>query len=132
LGFRTPKTAIDGSYIDKKCPFTGLVSIRGRILTGDVVVSCVSIMSKQSQTDDYLSLPRCTEPSSSAVNTSITSPNTADTRSATRTSLPTSHPHSVLRKVIRLLLVNAGRCQRQCDSMVRAHDEAVGNILTDT
>ncbi|KAF2019426.1 40S ribosomal protein S11 [Aaosphaeria arxii CBS 175.79] len=37
LGFRTPKTAIDGSYIDKKCPFTGLVSIRGRILTGTVV-----------------------------------------------------------------------------------------------
>ncbi|KAH7027680.1 ribosomal protein S17-domain-containing protein [Microdochium trichocladiopsis] len=37
LGFRTPKAAIDGSYIDKKCPFTGLVSIRGRILTGTVV-----------------------------------------------------------------------------------------------
>ncbi|MCJ1440422.1 MAG: ribosomal 40S subunit protein S11A [Stictis urceolatum] len=37
LGFRTPKTAIEGSYIDKKCPFTGLVSIRGRILTGKVV-----------------------------------------------------------------------------------------------
>ncbi|KAI3000412.1 hypothetical protein CBS147346_7102 [Aspergillus niger] len=50
LGFRTPKTAIEGSYIDlekalgdrfaepdKKCPFTGLVSIRGRILTGRVV-----------------------------------------------------------------------------------------------
>merc|ERR1712014_515322 len=25
LGFRTPKNAIEGSYIDKKCPFTGLV-----------------------------------------------------------------------------------------------------------
>lgn len=69
LGFRTPKTAIEGSYIgkellffrfastisseaglrtecqmlmclspiDKKCPFTGEVSIRGRILTGTVV-----------------------------------------------------------------------------------------------
>ncbi|KEF63246.1 40S ribosomal protein S11 [Exophiala aquamarina CBS 119918] len=37
LGFRTPKTAIEGSYIDKKCPFTGQVSIRGRILTGKVV-----------------------------------------------------------------------------------------------
>ncbi|KAJ2984579.1 hypothetical protein NUW58_g5987 [Xylaria curta] len=37
LGFKTPKTAIEGSYIDKKCPFTGLVSIRGRILTGTVV-----------------------------------------------------------------------------------------------
>ncbi|KZL75122.1 40S ribosomal protein S11 [Colletotrichum tofieldiae] len=45
LGFRTPTTAIEGSYIvtnegssaDKKCPFTGQVSIRGRILTGTVV-----------------------------------------------------------------------------------------------
>ncbi|KXT11493.1 hypothetical protein AC579_2419 [Pseudocercospora musae] len=62
LGFRTPRTAIEGKYIarrtlgqnyaqrtprpqahaydyttDKKCPFTGLVSIRGRILTGTVV-----------------------------------------------------------------------------------------------
>merc|ERR1711939_595256 len=37
LGFRTPKAAIEGAYIDKKCPFTGMVSIRGRILTGTVV-----------------------------------------------------------------------------------------------
>ncbi|CEP61198.1 40S ribosomal protein uS17 LALA0_S02e08922g [Lachancea lanzarotensis] len=37
LGFKTPKTAIEGSYIDKKCPFTGLVSIRGKILSGVVV-----------------------------------------------------------------------------------------------
>ncbi|KAF7513820.1 hypothetical protein GJ744_007871 [Endocarpon pusillum] len=37
LGFKTPKEAITGSYIDKKCPFTGMVSIRGRILTGKVV-----------------------------------------------------------------------------------------------
>jgi small subunit ribosomal protein S11e len=29
--------ASDGTYIDKKCPFTGDVSIRGRILTGVVV-----------------------------------------------------------------------------------------------
>lgn len=37
LGFKTPREAINGNYIDKKCPFTGLVSIRGRILTGTVV-----------------------------------------------------------------------------------------------
>ncbi|KAK9731392.1 Ribosomal protein S17 [Popillia japonica] len=36
LGFKTPREAIEGSYIDKKCPFTGNVSIRGRILTGVV------------------------------------------------------------------------------------------------
>lgn len=37
LGFKTPREAIDGEYIDKKCPFVGDVSIRGRILTGTVV-----------------------------------------------------------------------------------------------
>ncbi|PRQ74876.1 40S ribosomal protein S11 [Rhodotorula toruloides] len=37
LGFKTPREAIEGTYIDKKCPFTGLVSIRGRILTGKVI-----------------------------------------------------------------------------------------------
>ncbi|KAJ2664668.1 40S ribosomal protein S11-B [Coemansia sp. RSA 1200] len=37
LGFKTPADAINGTYIDKKCPFTGNVSIRGRILTGTVV-----------------------------------------------------------------------------------------------
>uniref|UniRef100_G1SBN6 Small ribosomal subunit protein uS17 N-terminal domain-containing protein n=1 Tax=Nomascus leucogenys TaxID=61853 RepID=G1SBN6_NOMLE len=36
LGFKTPKEAIEGTYIDKKCPFTGYVSIRGRILSGVV------------------------------------------------------------------------------------------------
>eukprot|EP00741_Cyanophora_paradoxa_P002107 tig00000551_g2043.t1 len=49
LGFKTPREAIEagevaageqkapsGSYIDKKCPFTGNVSIRGRILQGVV------------------------------------------------------------------------------------------------
>ncbi|KAG9326995.1 hypothetical protein KVV02_006472 [Mortierella alpina] len=37
LGFKTPREAIEGHYIDKKCPFTGDVSIRGRILTGEVI-----------------------------------------------------------------------------------------------
>ncbi|KAH7725474.1 40S ribosomal protein S11 [Aphelenchoides avenae] len=37
LGFKTPRDAIEGTFIDKKCPFTGNVSIRGRILTGVVV-----------------------------------------------------------------------------------------------
>ncbi|XP_041053171.1 40S ribosomal protein S11-like [Carcharodon carcharias] len=33
LGFNTPRGAINGTNIDKKCPFTGNVSIQGRILT---------------------------------------------------------------------------------------------------
>jgi small subunit ribosomal protein S11e len=37
LGFKTPKTAIEGKYVDKKCPFTGDVSIRGRIVKGLVI-----------------------------------------------------------------------------------------------
>jgi len=37
LGFRTPSEAINGNYVDKKCPFTSNVSIRGRILKGVVV-----------------------------------------------------------------------------------------------
>ncbi|GBC02058.1 hypothetical protein RclHR1_04430008 [Rhizophagus clarus] len=37
LGFKTPKEAIEGNYIDKKCPWVGMVSIRGRILSGVVV-----------------------------------------------------------------------------------------------
>jgi small subunit ribosomal protein S11e len=37
LGFKTPKSASEGSYVDKKCPFTGNVSIRGRILKAMVI-----------------------------------------------------------------------------------------------
>lgn len=37
LGFKTPKQAIEGTFVDKKCPFTGNVSIRGRILKGLVI-----------------------------------------------------------------------------------------------
>jgi len=36
LGFKTPRNATEGTYVDKKCPFTGDVSIRGRLLTGEV------------------------------------------------------------------------------------------------
>ncbi|KAI9308891.1 40S ribosomal protein [Cunninghamella echinulata] len=35
-GYKTPKEAKFGSYIDKKCPFVGEVNIQGRILTGVV------------------------------------------------------------------------------------------------
>jgi len=36
LGYQTPAAALNGTYIDKKCPFTGNVSIRGRVLKGVV------------------------------------------------------------------------------------------------
>jgi small subunit ribosomal protein S11e len=37
LNFKTPKEAIEGAFIDKKCPFTSNVSIRGKILKGVVI-----------------------------------------------------------------------------------------------
>jgi len=37
LGFKTPTEAIEGTYVDKKCPFTSTVSIRGRIFKGVVI-----------------------------------------------------------------------------------------------
>mmetsp|Transcript_93174 Transcript_93174/g.182596 ORF Transcript_93174/g.182596 Transcript_93174/m.182596 type:complete len:167 (+) Transcript_93174:60-560(+) len=37
LGIKTPDSAIEANYVDKKCPFTGNVSIRGKILKGMVV-----------------------------------------------------------------------------------------------
>merc|ERR1712194_110069 len=39
LSFNTPKEAKEGKYIDKKCPFTGNVSVRGRILKGMCISS---------------------------------------------------------------------------------------------
>merc|ERR1712167_512682 len=41
-GFKTPKNAIEGSFVDKKCPFTGNVSIRGRILKAMVISTKMS------------------------------------------------------------------------------------------
>ena len=37
LGFRTPKEAIEGTYVDKKCPYTSNTAIRGRIIKGMVI-----------------------------------------------------------------------------------------------
>jgi small subunit ribosomal protein S11e len=37
LNIPTPAAAKDGVYIDRKCPFTGNVSIRGRLMRGVVV-----------------------------------------------------------------------------------------------
>lgn len=39
LSFKTPREAKEGTYIDKKCPFTGNVNIRGRIIKGMCISS---------------------------------------------------------------------------------------------
>lgn len=31
LGFKTPREAIEGTYIDKKCPFTGMPANKTRV-----------------------------------------------------------------------------------------------------
>ena len=36
LSVKTPEEAKNGTYVDKKCPFTGNVSIRGRIIRAQV------------------------------------------------------------------------------------------------
>uniref|UniRef100_A0A803N640 Small ribosomal subunit protein uS17 N-terminal domain-containing protein n=1 Tax=Chenopodium quinoa TaxID=63459 RepID=A0A803N640_CHEQI len=72
--------SISGAYIDKKCPFTGSVSIRGRILAG----TCHS--TKMQRTI----IVRCT-------------------RRGIQTSLHMCHPVSVSRKETTLSLVNAVR-----------------------
>eukprot|EP00812_Abedinium_dasypus_P010854 NODE_4450_length_673_cov_269.462783.p1 GENE.NODE_4450_length_673_cov_269.462783~~NODE_4450_length_673_cov_269.462783.p1 ORF type:complete len:161 (-),score=49.81 NODE_4450_length_673_cov_269.462783:86-568(-) len=37
LGFKIPRQAKEGLWVDKKCPFTADVSIRGRVLKGIVI-----------------------------------------------------------------------------------------------
>ena len=37
LGFKVPREAIQSDYVDAKCPFTGNVSVRGRIFKGVVI-----------------------------------------------------------------------------------------------
>lgn len=37
MNMTVPETAINANYIDKKCPFTGNVNVRGRIFKGKVI-----------------------------------------------------------------------------------------------
>ncbi|KAA8491213.1 40S ribosomal protein S11 [Porphyridium purpureum] len=37
LGIKTPSEAINGDFVDKKCPFTGNVSVRGTLMRGVVI-----------------------------------------------------------------------------------------------
>ena len=43
LGYQVPKEAKEGHYVDKKCPFTGNVSIRGAVVKG----MCISTKMKR-------------------------------------------------------------------------------------
>merc|ERR1712027_45128 len=52
LGIKTPKDAKTMDYVDKKCPFTGNVPIRGRLLTG--VVTKLKMQRSCTVRRDYL------------------------------------------------------------------------------
>merc|ERR1712071_25032 len=52
LGIKTPKGARSMSYVDKKCPFTGNVAIRGRLLSG--VVTKLKMQRSCTVRRDYL------------------------------------------------------------------------------
>jgi small subunit ribosomal protein S11e len=43
LGFKTPREATEGAYIDKKCPFTGNVTIRLDYFSRSRAHNCESI-----------------------------------------------------------------------------------------
>lgn len=115
LGFRTPKTAIEGTYIGMNNPSAligGVISIWIVCLTFYLQIrnalSLVKFRSVAVSSQAPSSPLKCTEPLSSAANTSTLSPNTPDTRSDIRIWLHMSRQRSVLRRVIRLRLGNAG------------------------
>lgn len=100
LGFKTPKEAIEGNYVDKKCPFTGSVSIRGKIIKYIFFLDwSIGVL---------WSPPRWTEPSSWDVISFTMWRSTTDMRRDTRMLPCMFHPLSSSRKVISLLLDNAG------------------------
>merc|ERR1712062_518918 len=55
LGFKVPVEAREGHYVDKKCPFTGKCSIRGRILTGVIFTTSKSIIDSRRDTGMFQS-----------------------------------------------------------------------------
>ena len=115
LGFRTPKTAIEGTYIGMSYPLIYMrematimrvcltIYLQTRNALSPVKSRSVAVSSQAPS-----SPLKCTELSSSAANTCTSSPSTPDMRSDTRTWLHMSRQRSVLRRVIRLRLGNAG------------------------
>ncbi|KIY95367.1 40S ribosomal protein S11 [Monoraphidium neglectum] len=89
LSYKTPREAIEGTYIDKKCPFTGNVSIRGRILTG--VVKSTKMTRTIVVRRDYLHyIKNSSSNSSSSTSSSSTSSSTRGCDRKTRQSLAAS------------------------------------------
>lgn len=111
LGFKTPKTAIEGTYIGTassifiaNCGYDDLSvnlqikSVLSRAKSPSAAVSSLALSSQR----------KCIELLSFAANTFISSPNTPDMKNDTKTLRRMSHQRSVWRRVIRSRLGNAG------------------------
>ena len=83
LGFKVPKDAVEGNYIDKKCPFTGNVSVRGAILKYDI--------NKTIKTEELSSQPKWPEQLLSEEIIYIMLPNTIDMKKDTEMFQSTFH-----------------------------------------
>lgn len=59
-----PPVTVAGIYIDNKCPFTGNVSIRGRILSGEAVFASTSRGCLRQRSGRHRNLARPTHGSS--------------------------------------------------------------------
>ena len=107
LGFRTPKTAIEGTYIGAlwQCCEIQLLSDHVQIRN---VPSPARFLSVAAFLRAPWSQPKCIERSSSAANISTLFPNTHDMRSDIRTWPRTYHRHSVWRRGIKSLLGSVG------------------------
>ena len=105
MGFKTPKEAIEGHYIDKKCPFTGNVSIRGKIIKyiRNLIFFLLKIF-----LEEWSFQRKWTEQSSSEEITSIMWKNIIDLRKDTEIFQFTFPHASRWEKEILLLWANAG------------------------
>ena len=107
LGFKTPSEAIEGNYIDKKCPFTGNVSIRGRIVKLIIYFLILEV---------WLFPPRWPTLLLSVEIISTTWRNISVSRKDIKISHAISPPVSRLKKVISLLPANADPYPKLSDS----------------
>merc|ERR1712174_143629 len=99
-GIKTPKDAKTMDYVDKKCPFTGNVPIRGRLLTG--VVTKLKMQRSCTVRRDYLH---------------YISRSTNDSKNDTRWSpLTLAHAGEILPSAIWLPSVNADHWPRPSTS----------------
>ena len=114
---QTPREAIEGNYVDKKCPFTGNVSIRGRIMTGIVKTFKVRSLFRAMIVPsvllpvDLTAVYRWSVLSFCDGTTCTTSRSTTVTKSVTRIHLHMYRLHSSgWRKETRSLLDNVAPC----------------------